>query len=105
MFLSVHQQIAHLRDDTYAPPEEVIPGGDGILKAPMVGQVVELHVAVGDTVAAGSVLVVLEAMKMVNALVAPFAGTVESLRIAKGDRVDPGQVVLELAPLTSEATN
>ena len=105
VFLSVHQQIAHLRDDTYAPPEEVIPGGDGILKAPMVGQVVELHVAVGDTVAAGSVLVVLEAMKMVNALVAPFAGTVESLPIAKGDRVDPGQVVLELAPLTSEATN
>ncbi len=104
VYLSVHQQVAHLRDDTYAPPEEVIPGGDGILKAPMVGQVVELHVAVGDPVAAGDVLVVLEAMKMVNALVAPFSGTVTSLGVAKGDRVDPGQVVLELAPLESEAT-
>jgi len=104
VYLSVQQQVAHLRDDTYAPPEEVIPGGDGILKAPMVGQVVELHVAVGDTVAAGDVLVVLEAMKMVNALVAPFAGTVTSLRVAKGDRVDPGQVVLELDPLEREDT-
>jgi geranyl-CoA carboxylase alpha subunit len=97
LYLGFEGRIDHFRDVTYAPPEEEEEGGDGILKAPMIGQVVELHGSVGDRVSKGDVLVVLEAMKMVNQIVAPFDGTIESLNIAQGDRVEARQTVLKLA--------
>ncbi len=70
--------------------------GGGVLKAPMPGLVVRLAVAVGDEVAAGQGLVVLEAMKMENELKAPAAGVVASIRAAVGQAVEKGEVLLEL---------
>ncbi len=75
--------------------------GSGVLKAPMPGLVVRLAVAVGDEVAAGQGLVVLEAMKMENELKAPAAGVVASIRAAVGQTVDKGEVLLELTPAAS----
>ncbi len=70
----------------FAVPEPEMAGG--ALTAPMPGKVVELRVEIGDVVAAGQVVAVLEAMKMENHLRAPTGGTVTELLVAPGDQVD-----------------
>ena len=80
-------------------PRFAVPGSElptGGLVAPMPGSVIELRCAVGDTVAAGQVLVVLEAMKMEHHITAPFAGTVTELPIAVGDQVENGALLLTI---------
>ncbi len=64
--------------------------GEGALAAPMPGRVIKLAVAEGAEVAAGDVLVVLEAMKMEHELTAPADGVVAELRVAEGDQVEAG---------------
>ncbi|HEV7492547.1 acetyl/propionyl/methylcrotonyl-CoA carboxylase subunit alpha [Baekduia sp.] len=59
----------------------------GSLEAPMPGTVLLVHVADGDTVAEGDVLLVLESMKMELSITAPHAGTVAGLALTPGDRV------------------
>jgi pyruvate carboxylase subunit B len=66
-----------------------------VLKAPMPGLVVRVPIKAGDTVSAGTGLVVLEAMKMENELKAPAAATVKAVRVAPGEAVEKGQVLLE----------
>jgi 3-methylcrotonyl-CoA carboxylase alpha subunit len=68
----------------------------GDLTAEMPGQVLDVRVAIGDTVAAGTVLVVLEAMKMEIRITAPQDGTVATLHVSAGDVVERGQVLVEL---------
>jgi acetyl-CoA/propionyl-CoA carboxylase biotin carboxyl carrier protein len=60
---------------------------DGDVRAPMPGQVLLVHAAAGDTVAAGDPLVVLESMKMELVLTAPIDGQVAELTVAVGDKV------------------
>jgi biotin carboxyl carrier protein len=74
--------------------------GQGGLEAPMPGRVTRIAVAVGDLVKRGQELIVVEAMKMENALVAPMDGVVKSLAVSVGDMVAPGSalVVVEPAP-------
>ena len=60
---------------------------DGAILAPMPGKVISVDVAVGDTVAKGQKLLVLEAMKMEHALAAPFDGTVAELTVTPGAQV------------------
>lgn len=73
------------------------PQGD--LTAPMPGQIIALSVELGQTVAKGDSLVVLEAMKMENRIKAPYDGTVKALLCALGDTVERGQTLVELEPL------
>lgn len=73
--------------------DEAVPGS---LLAPMPGQVLAVHVAAGDRVEAGTVLLVLEAMKMEHGIRAPHAGTVRAVHFAVGARVDDGAVLVEL---------
>lgn len=80
-------------------PRFAIPGSElptGGLVAPMPGSVIELRCAIGDTVAAGQVLIVLEAMKMEHHITAPFDGTVTELPIAVGDQVENGALLLTI---------
>jgi acetyl/propionyl-CoA carboxylase alpha subunit len=70
--------------------EEAAPGS---LTAPMPGVVSRVDVAVGDTVAAGDLLLVLEAMKMEHNVLAPIAGTVTELRAEVGEQVEAGRVL------------
>ena len=63
-------------------------GGDGAVYPLMPGAIMEVNVAVGDTVAEGDVLLVLEAMKMQNEVTAPVAGTVAEINVQTGDNVD-----------------
>ena len=66
------------------------------LRAPIAGKVVKLLVAVGDTVAPGSAVIVLEAMKMENELVAERGGTVAAIHKQPGQAVDTGDILVEL---------
>jgi acetyl-CoA/propionyl-CoA carboxylase biotin carboxyl carrier protein len=60
---------------------------DGDVRAPMPGQVLAVHASIGDTVTAGSPLVVLESMKMELVLNAPIDGEITELSVAAGDKV------------------
>ena len=67
------------------------------IKAPLPGVITEIKVAVGDTVAAGDTLVVLEAMKMANNIEAEKAGKVTAVCVKQGESVleDTPLVVVE----------
>ena len=69
--------------------------GDAVA-APMQGTIVKVAVADGQQVAAGELVVVLEAMKMENPVTAHKAGTVAALTVAPGDAVTQGMVLLEI---------
>ena len=66
------------------------------LKAPMPGLVLEILVCEGDKINKGDTLVVLEAMKMENALKAVADATVKKISIKKGNTVEKNQVLVHL---------
>jgi biotin carboxyl carrier protein len=66
--------------------------------------VVKLPVVEGQQVAAGDVLVVLEAMKMETALYAESAAVVKQIRAGVGQMVDHGTVLLLLSPAPSPSS-
>jgi 3-methylcrotonyl-CoA carboxylase alpha subunit len=68
----------------------------GDLTTPLPGVVAAVAVEAGQVVAAGDVLMVIEAMKMEHTITAPYAGTVQSVHFARGDRVPEGSALLEL---------
>jgi len=68
----------------------------GQLGAPMMGKVVAVKAAVGETVAVGQTVIVLESMKMELHVTAPFEGSVSSLRCRVGDMVERHQVLAEV---------
>ena len=70
---------------------EAVEGG---LVAPMPGKVLMVDVQPGDRVAAGQVLVVMEAMKMEHQITAPADGEVSEVRAAVGDQVDNGELLV-----------
>ena len=60
------------------------------LAAPMPGLIIKYHKNVGDAVTKGEAIVVLEAMKMENALVAPCDGVIKEIKYVSGDTVAKG---------------
>ncbi|PIW64546.1 MAG: acetyl-CoA carboxylase biotin carboxyl carrier protein subunit, partial [Candidatus Omnitrophica bacterium CG12_big_fil_rev_8_21_14_0_65_50_5] len=60
------------------------------------GRVVKVLVEEGDSVEAGDTLLVMEAMKMENAIKAPEAGTVTKLNYKVGDMVEMGKKIAEV---------
>jgi len=69
----------------------------GDLKAPMPGLVVDIAVKEGDEVKKGDTLVILEAMKMENALKATSDATVKKIAATKGKVVDKNEVLIYLS--------
>ena len=72
------------------------PAAGNALKAPLPGTITSINVKVGDTVAVGDVVIVLEAMKMQNNIEAEYAGTVTSINVTPGDAVMEGSVLLTI---------
>ena len=75
--------------------EKSAPTGEGkSIEAPMPGNIFEVNVEVGDVVAVGQTLIVLEAMKMENDIVSPFAGTIIEVNVDRGSVVNAGEVLV-----------
>ena len=72
----------------------------GGLNTPMPGKLIRMDVAVGDTVAKGQVLAVMEAMKMEHSIASPRDGVVSEVFYAVGDQVAEGQALLTLKDVT-----
>jgi glutaconyl-CoA/methylmalonyl-CoA decarboxylase subunit gamma len=66
------------------------------IRSPMPGKILEVRVSEGETVETGRILVVLEAMKMENALTAEGPARVRKLHVSSGELVDLGQLLVEL---------
>jgi glutaconyl-CoA/methylmalonyl-CoA decarboxylase subunit gamma len=81
-----------------AAPRPADVGEGTEITPPMPGKVVEIRVRDGETVRAGQVLLVLEAMKMRNEVTAPIAGVVRSLRVVAGANVRAREAMLRIAP-------
>ncbi|WP_328842307.1 acetyl/propionyl/methylcrotonyl-CoA carboxylase subunit alpha [Streptomyces europaeiscabiei] len=94
----------HVRD--HDPVAAALTGaahaGADSLTAPMPGTVTVVKVAVGDEVAAGQSLLVVEAMKMEHVVSAPHAGTVTELDVTPGTTVAMDQVLAVVAPHEQE---
>lgn len=80
-----------------APRSTAAAAGAGDEVAGMGGVVVEVNVKVGQAVAAGDRLLVLEAMKMKTPVVATRAGQVTRVLVAPGDAVEGGQPLVTIA--------
>ena len=75
------------------------------MTAPMPGKVLKILVSEGDTVAAGDLLVVLEAMKMETTLFAEGAAVIRKIGVTAGQMVDHGAVLLELSPAADSSAS
>jgi 3-methylcrotonyl-CoA carboxylase alpha subunit len=95
----VHDGQQRLRlqvESVYRRHAEAASASEHRIRAPMPGRVVLVQAKPGDTVNAGAVLLVLEAMKMELALKAPRAGVVAELRAQAGDFVEADAVLATL---------
>ena len=79
-----------------APAAPAGAAGAVAVKAPMPGNILDVKVKAGDSVKAGDVLAILEAMKMENEIVAPQDGTVASVNVNKGDTVNSGDTLVSM---------
>ena len=86
----------HLEEETEGRRSAHRQAASGGLEAPMPGKVIAVKVAPGDTVVKGDELLVIEAMKMENAVRAPRDGRVRSVHARVGDMVSPGAVLVEM---------
>lgn len=70
--------------------------GRWVLQSPLTGSVVDIRVEAGSVVAAGDVLLVVEAMKMQNELRSRVAGRVAAVHVSQGQRVERGLRLIEI---------
>jgi len=80
---------------TTKPGSEI---GVGLVKSPLPGIVLKLHVRVGDKVQAGQSIMVMEAMKMENEIRCAMSGTLQELRVKEGDAVLESDVLAVIQP-------
>ena len=90
-------EIEGAKASTATPSPRIAPApstSGSSVKCPLPGTVLSVKVAVGDTVAAGQTLVVLEAMKMENNIDADRAGVVKQILVQQGATVMEGDVLI-----------
>lgn len=80
-----------------APAAAPAPAGGANVVAPLPGTVLTINVKVGDVVKAADTVIVLEAMKMENAIPAGRDGKVTAIKVNQGDSVLEGDALITLA--------
>ena len=80
-----------------SPAAPAAPAGGTAVKASVPGKILRLEKNIGDTVAAGDTVLILEAMKMEIPVVAPEGGTIQSFQVSVGDAVESGDVLTTLS--------
>ncbi len=66
-----------------------------LIKAPMPGLILDIHVEEGQEVKEDEALLILEAMKMENVITSPRDGIIKYVNIDKGDAIDKGHLLIE----------
>ena len=86
-------KVASLKEEK---KEVAVAPGQEVIEAPMPGNIWKIEVKEGDSVKAGDVLLILEAMKMENEIVAPRDGVVASINTTEGAQVNTGDKLIVL---------
>ncbi len=81
--------------DSYKNREVYKPLNEKVLKAFIPGTIREMQVNVGDIVAHGDVLMILDAMKMNNEVKSMISGKIISILVKEGDMVKKNQIIAE----------
>lgn len=79
-----------------APTAAPAAGGAGAVTAPLPGTVLSINCKIGDTVKAADTIIILEAMKMENAINAGRDGKITDIRVKQGDSVLEGDVLVTI---------
>jgi biotin carboxyl carrier protein len=77
-------------------PSGLNKGGAGVLITQMPGKVVKVFKKVGDTVAKGETVLILEAMKMENEIKSGADGVVKSVNVSEGQALEAGYLMVEI---------
>lgn len=72
--------------------------GMAAIRAPLQGTIVSVDVAIGDAVAKGSQVAIMEAMKMEHIVAADQAGVVTEIHVAPGDAIYDGEPIVTIEP-------
>jgi len=67
-----------------------------VIRAPMRGNIIKIPVKIGEKVQNGAVLIILETMKMENAIASPIIGTIKTVDVSEGDSVEPEQILITI---------
>jgi acetyl-CoA/propionyl-CoA carboxylase biotin carboxyl carrier protein len=98
VWLAADGHVTALREQERLSSSAGAVAGSGAVTSPMPGTVIVVQAAVGDEVAAGTPLLVVEAMKMEHVLTAPVAGTVTELGVTAGQTVGLDERVAVVTP-------
>ena len=99
LYLDVNNGNVSIQNITYAPPEMTNLAGDGKIKAPMDGAVIQILVNVGDQVAKGQTLLILEAMKIQQQIKSDVDGVVNEVIVQANQQVKKRQVLFYIQPV------
>lgn len=101
--ISMHQRRHRFWVQTHAGIDDGHDLSGSQVTSPMPGQVMEVHVKVGQAVSPGEPLVVMEAMKMELSIKATLDGTISAIHITPGMRVDAHSVLIDIEPHEASA--
>lgn len=79
-----------------AAPAPAAQAGANAVPAPLPGNINAVNFSVGQSVKAGDVVIILEAMKMENEIVSPKAGTLTKIYVQKGAVVNTGDPLFDV---------
>lgn len=79
-----------------AKAEETLPSNGAVVESPMAGNILKVLVSVGSVIAAGDVVVIMEAMKMETEIRSKYTGIVSSIHVKEGGAVAGGDLIISL---------